>query len=166
MNHADERVAARLETMRRDLAGAISSDEKLNGELRVDLKAASHHKNPEGVMKRRRSRGFVRFLVAICYWCRRHLGLASLRRDNQTDNREKGSGAWLVTGSQAGDRELDRMAWLDELTQSRKHRSGRRAEGAHRSLPRPGAGAADGAEPRSVAGNGPAAHRRSRPDDA
>ncbi len=66
MNHADERVAARLETMRRGLAGAISSDEKLNEELRIDLKAARHHKNPEGVMKRRRSRGFVRFLVAIC----------------------------------------------------------------------------------------------------
>ena len=66
MNRADERVAAQLETMRRDPAGAISSDEKLNEELRVDLKAMSHHKNPEGVMKRRRSRGFVRFLVAIC----------------------------------------------------------------------------------------------------
>jgi len=61
MNRADERVAAQLQAMRRDLAGTISSDERLNDELRVDLDTVSHRKNPK-----RRSRGFVRFLVAIC----------------------------------------------------------------------------------------------------
>jgi hypothetical protein len=36
MNRTDEMVAARVEAMRRDLAGVISSDENLNQELRVN----------------------------------------------------------------------------------------------------------------------------------
>ncbi len=60
MNRADERAAAQVEAMRRDLAGAISSDDILNDELRVDLDTVSLRKIPK-----RRSRAFVRFLVAI-----------------------------------------------------------------------------------------------------
>ena len=67
---ADDMVSAQLDAiMQRDLGGTISSDEKLNEELRVDLeepKNVSHRMKPEGDMKKRRSRGFVRFLVAIC----------------------------------------------------------------------------------------------------
>jgi hypothetical protein len=67
---ADDMVAEQLEAiMHRDLAGAISSDEKLNEELRVnleELKTVSHRMKPEGDMKRRGSRWFARFLVAIC----------------------------------------------------------------------------------------------------
>jgi hypothetical protein len=63
MNRADEMVAARVEAMQRELAGAISSDEKLNQELRVepaDLKPVRQSEKRPG------SRGFARFLVAIC----------------------------------------------------------------------------------------------------
>ena len=66
----DDMVAEQLEAiMHRDLAGAISSDEKLNEELRVnleELKTVSPRMKPEGDMKRRGSRRFARFLVAIC----------------------------------------------------------------------------------------------------
>jgi hypothetical protein len=37
-------------------------------------------------------------------------------RDNQADNRDKGSGTWLVTGDQADDHQLDAAAWLGEAT--------------------------------------------------
>ena len=57
--------------MQRELAGLISSDEKLNQELRVDPEDLMRV-DPEDLEpvrqreKRRRSRGFARFLVAIC----------------------------------------------------------------------------------------------------
>jgi hypothetical protein len=57
-------VAARVEAMRRDLAGAISSDENLNEELRVDREDLK--KPVRQGEKRRGSRRFLRFLVAIC----------------------------------------------------------------------------------------------------
>lgn len=57
------------------------------------------------------------------YWCCSHAGLAVLRRDNQANNRDKGSGTWLVAGDKADDHQLDAAAWLDEATgQPRKHR--------------------------------------------
>src|SRR5215472_14121624 len=66
----DDMVAEQLEAiMHRHRAGAISSDEKLNEELRVDLeepRTVSHRMKLEGDMKRRGSRGLTRFLVAIC----------------------------------------------------------------------------------------------------
>jgi hypothetical protein len=69
-DRADDMMAEQLEAiMHRDLTGAISFDEKLNDELRVDLeelKTVRHRMKPEGGMKRRGSRGFARFLVAIC----------------------------------------------------------------------------------------------------
>src|SRR5262245_65276250 len=63
MHRADEIVAARVETMQRELSDVIGADENLNQELRVsreDLKPVRQRE------KRRGSRGFVRFLVAIC----------------------------------------------------------------------------------------------------
>jgi hypothetical protein len=58
-------VAARVEAMRRDLAGVISSDENLNQELRVN--AEDLLKKPVRQREKRRgSRRFTRFLVAIC----------------------------------------------------------------------------------------------------
>jgi hypothetical protein len=42
--------------------------------------------------------------------------LAILRRDNQADDRDEGSGTWLVTGDQADDHQLGAAAWLDEAT--------------------------------------------------
>src|SRR5215467_14175397 len=57
--------------MQRELAGLISSDGKLNQELRVDPEDLMRV-DPEDLKtvrqreKRRRSRGFARFLVAIC----------------------------------------------------------------------------------------------------
>jgi hypothetical protein len=42
--------------------------------------------------------------------------VAVLWRDNQADNRDKGSGTWLVTGDQADDHQLDAAAWLGEAT--------------------------------------------------
>src|SRR5215471_5061404 len=71
MSRADERVSAQVEAMQRELAGLISSDEKLNQELRVDPEDPMRV-DPEDLKpvrqreKRRRSRGFARFLVAIC----------------------------------------------------------------------------------------------------
>ena len=69
-DRADDMVAEQLEAiMHRHRTAAISSDEKLNEELRVDLeepRTVSHRMKLEGDMKRRGSRGFVRFLVAIC----------------------------------------------------------------------------------------------------
>jgi hypothetical protein len=71
MSRADERVSAQVEAMQRELAGLISSDEKLNQELRVDPEDLMRV-DPEDLKpvrqreKRRRSRGFARFLVAIC----------------------------------------------------------------------------------------------------
>ena len=66
----DDMVAEQLEAiMHRHRAGAISSDEKLNEELRVDLeepRTVSHRMKLEGDMKRRGSRGLTRFLIAIC----------------------------------------------------------------------------------------------------
>jgi hypothetical protein len=42
--------------------------------------------------------------------------VAVLWRGNQADNRDKGSGTWLVTGDQADDHQLDAAAWLGEGT--------------------------------------------------
>jgi hypothetical protein len=42
--------------------------------------------------------------------------LAILRRDNQAEDRDKGSGTWLVTRDQADDHQLGAAAWLDEAT--------------------------------------------------
>jgi hypothetical protein len=65
MNRPDEMVAARVEAMQRELASVISSDENLNQELRVDpedlLKKPARQRE-----KRRGSRRFARFLLAIC----------------------------------------------------------------------------------------------------
>jgi hypothetical protein len=71
MDHADERVAARVEAMQRELAGVIRSDEKLKQEYRVDPEDLMRV-DPEDLkpvrqrQKRQSSRGFARFLVAIC----------------------------------------------------------------------------------------------------
>jgi cell division protein FtsB len=66
----DDMVGEQLEAiMDRDLAGAISSGEKINEELRADLeepRTVSHRMKLEGDMKRRGSRGLTRFLIAIC----------------------------------------------------------------------------------------------------
>ena len=48
--------------------------------------------------------------------CCHHPGVAVLWRNNQADNRNKGSGTWLVTGDQADDHQLDAAAWLGEAT--------------------------------------------------
>jgi hypothetical protein len=83
------------------------------------------------------------------YWCCSHAGLAVLRRDNQADNRDKGSGTWLVVGDKADDHQLDAAAWLDEATgQPRKHRCFVRA----------GDGATD---PRAFSGPSTPAHAHS-----
>lgn len=62
MNRVDEMVAA---AMHRDLASAISSDEKLNEDLRFDLEKpdVGHRKKPQ--VRRSASRRFARFLFAI-----------------------------------------------------------------------------------------------------
>jgi hypothetical protein len=69
MNRADE-IVAQIEAAQRELAGvAASSDEKLNEELRAaleELKTVSHRWKREGEMRRRGSRGFAGYLVAIC----------------------------------------------------------------------------------------------------
>jgi len=76
----------------------------------------------ESAIKRRRSRGIVRYLVAIGIGCCSHAGLAIVRRNDQADNRDKGSGTWLVTGDQADDHRLDAAAWLDEATVALSYR--------------------------------------------
>ena len=66
-DRAGEMVAEQLEAIMH--RGAISSDEKLTEELRVDpeeLKTVNNRVKPEGDMKKRGSRRFARFLVAIC----------------------------------------------------------------------------------------------------
>ena len=120
------------------------------------------------------------------YWCCSHLGLAILRRGSQTAVRDKGSGAWMVVGDQADDRELGGGAWLDEAAgHSRKHccsvirdgdaasgtcsansASGGRAERARRPFHRPGGGASNSDGPNRAAANRGADHRQSRPDGA
>jgi hypothetical protein len=60
----DEMVAARVKAMQREIADVISSDDNLMEELREDLRV--HRKPARPREKRRRSRGFVRFLMAIC----------------------------------------------------------------------------------------------------
>jgi hypothetical protein len=71
MDPADKRVAARVEAMQRELSSVIRSDEKLNQEYRVDPEDLMRV-DPEDLKpvrqreKRRGSRGFVRFLAAIC----------------------------------------------------------------------------------------------------
>jgi hypothetical protein len=153
---------------------------------RLLAKDSQTKRAPESQTKRRASRAFVRYLVAICIWCRRHLGLAVLRRGAQADNRDQGPGTWLVAGSQGDDRELGPAAWLDEAVgRSRKHcrsalsagdaasvtrcadcATDGRAESARRPLCRPGTGAADNAESGGAAANRRADRRRSRPDCA
>lgn len=69
MSRVDEMIA-NIQAMQRDLGGGAetSSDEKLNEELRgilEELKTASRRLKRESEMKRRRSRGFARYLVAI-----------------------------------------------------------------------------------------------------
>jgi hypothetical protein len=69
MTRADQTVAAQVEALQRELAGSIVPDEKSNGELGLDLedlKDANYRKKPNGNMKRRGSRGFARYLLAIC----------------------------------------------------------------------------------------------------
>ena len=69
MTRADETVAAQVEALQRELTGSIVPDGKINDEPRLDLedvKNANYRTKPEGNMKRRGSRGFARFLVAIC----------------------------------------------------------------------------------------------------
>jgi hypothetical protein len=68
MNRADEMLAARVEAMQRDLAGVISADQNSNQKLYVDPEDLKRARQRE---KRRGSRRFLRFLVAIC------LGIAS-----------------------------------------------------------------------------------------
>ena len=68
----------------------------------------------ENQTKKRSSRGFTRYLLAICIGAAAIPGLAILRRSSQTNVRGKGSGTWMVAGDQADDRELGRAAWLDE----------------------------------------------------
>src|SRR5215472_9504674 len=70
----------------------------------------------EGAIKRRRSRGSIRYLVAMGLGVAATPGLAILWRGNQADNRDKGSGTGLVAGDQADDRQLDAADWLDEAT--------------------------------------------------
>ena len=69
MNRADE-IVAQIEAAQRELAGvAASSDEKLNEELRAaleELKTISQRWKRESGMKRRNSRGFAGYLVALC----------------------------------------------------------------------------------------------------
>ena len=69
MNRADE-IVAQIEAAQRELAGvAASSDEKLNEELRAaleELKTISQRWKRESGMKRRSSRGFAGYLVALC----------------------------------------------------------------------------------------------------
>jgi hypothetical protein len=63
----DEMVAARVEAMQREIAGVIGSDDNLMEELREDLRVQREGRKPVRPReKRRRSRGFARFLVAIC----------------------------------------------------------------------------------------------------
>jgi hypothetical protein len=63
MNRGHEMVTARVEAMQRELADVISADENLNQKLRVDPGDLKRVRQRE---KRRASRGFVRFLVAVC----------------------------------------------------------------------------------------------------
>jgi hypothetical protein len=69
MTRADETVAAQVEALQRELAGSIVPDGKANEEPRLDLedvKNANDRKKTKGNTKGRGSRGFARFLVAIC----------------------------------------------------------------------------------------------------
>jgi hypothetical protein len=67
MNGADQMLAARVEDMQRGLADVMSSDEKLMDDLSEDLRVYREGRKPvRPPEKRRRSRGFARFLVAIC----------------------------------------------------------------------------------------------------
>src|SRR5215469_14286515 len=69
MNRTDEIVTAQVEALSRELTGSIVPDEKANEELRLDLedeKNATYHRKPKDNVKRRSSRGFAKFLLAIC----------------------------------------------------------------------------------------------------
>jgi hypothetical protein len=68
MARADETVAAQVEALQRELAGSIVPDGETNEKFLdlEDVKNANYRTKPEGNMKRRGSRGFARFLVAIC----------------------------------------------------------------------------------------------------
>ena len=153
---------------------------------RLLAKEGQTKRAPESQTKRRASRAFIRYLVAICIGVAGTLAWQSYGAATQADNRDKGPGTWLVAGSQGDDRELRPAAWLDEATgRSRKHcrSAGRagdaasvtrcadcatdgRAESARRPLCRPGTGAADNAESGGAAANRRADRRRSRPDCA
>jgi hypothetical protein len=60
----------------------------------------------ENRMKRRSSRRFARYLIAICFGVVGTLAWQSYGRCSQARNCNKGPGTWLVTGGQANDREL------------------------------------------------------------
>jgi hypothetical protein len=68
MARADETVAAQVEALQRERAGSIVPDGETNEKFLdlEDVKNANYRTKPEGNMKRRGSRGFARFLVAIC----------------------------------------------------------------------------------------------------
>jgi hypothetical protein len=111
----------------------------------------------ESEMKRRSSRGFARYLVAICIGVPR---------------------TWLVAGDQADDRELGRAARLDAAAGGFRGHCCSAVRAARRSFSRSAASTADrggyrrgGATSRRAAAcrrarNRRAARRRSRPDGA
>jgi hypothetical protein len=125
-----------------------------------------------------RARKFRPLSSRDLYRCCSHRGLAILRRGTHADNRGKGSGAWLVAGGQADDRELGAAPWPDETTcRSRKHccsaiRAGDAsgngcADRARESACQlPGAGTSDSGGSRRAGANRGPARRQSRPDGA
>jgi len=66
MTRADETMAAQVDALQRELAGSIVPDGKTNGLDVEDVENVNYRKKPEGNMKGRGSRGFARYLLAIC----------------------------------------------------------------------------------------------------
>ena len=134
MNPADEEAAKLVPTEDQPpgaMAGSHDDWEKqldqLDKQLRVSVEALRHPSPPSTLaeevdyvllankhqMERRASRGFTRYLVALCIGVAVILAWLSYGEATKPDNCDKGSQTWLVARGQAKDRKLGPAPWLD-----------------------------------------------------